>query len=418
MLLINKKRSLYIIYLVISLICAMLSIIGDQFNVGIIDYVIFFLFFLFSFVIFMSKGQIVIPRGYMLILISYIILSIISSYFSQYTLGVKYVAIGTIITLLPFLVFIISYNYDFSVNTINKMMDVWIYFIAFLCMLAFIETLLFKSNVASQEGILKVSIIKPGFFASMSNQGVILSLYKYSLDRNPKYKKIAIFFIACSFLTIQLKVIAGLFIIGGLFYIFFINKSKSYLVLIILFVVSIGSIAVINIPPLYDKVSKYVTLYGASDSFESVARPALYFQSINIANDFFPLGSGQGTFGSVPVNMKYNNIYYDYGLNYIHGLGESGPNYKMDTHWSSILGENGYLGTLLYLILFYYPLFFLKRIKKFPIYDSMKFLMMAIFIVITIESITLCIPNRMAFMFIYSGFLGLFCRQISLKRVP
>ena len=170
---------------------------------------------------------------------------------------------------------------------------------------------------------------------------------------------------------------------------------------------------IINIPALASKIDKYINLYGGENAYENVARPALYYQAIKIANDFCPLGSGQGTFGSIPVNMVYNPIYYDYGLSEIHGLGETGDNFKMDTHWSNILGENGYLGTLLYLMLFCYPLRYLKKMRNLTHHQSTKFLFIAVIIVVMFESLTLCIPGRMAFMFIYAGILSILCRKIS-----
>ena len=77
----------------------------------------------------------------------------------------------------------------------------------------------------------------------------------------------------------------------------------------------------------------------------------------------------------------------------------------MDTHWASVLGEQGVLGTLLYLSLMLMPLY---RYRKYKIYDPfvnkyVKYILYTTFIVLLIESIALPLPNRMAFMFIYAG---------------
>jgi hypothetical protein len=365
----------------------------------------------------MARGSFVIPKCYFIILILYLFVVIISSYLSIYTLGIRYILIGTVITITPFLLFIVSYNYNLTFPRIERIIDIWIYFIISVSTIAIAETILSTPGVAYQEGILKISVVKPGFYASLSNQGVILSLFRYLSAKNKRYLNYALFFTLCSMLTIQLKVIIGLVMIWMIYYMFIKKTKISNFILISGLVLGLGYIAVMAIPQLQEKIYKYTLLYAASDSYESVARPALYYQSINIANDFFPWGSGQGTFGSVPVNMLYNQIYYDYNLNHIHGLGETGDNFKMDTHWSSIIGENGYLGTMLYLMLFLYPLSFLKKVKGFNNSIALKFLMLAVFIVVTFESITLCIPGRMAFMFIYSGILGLISRDISNKQI-
>ena len=137
---------------------------------------------------------------------------------------------------------------------------------------------------------------------------------------------------------------------------------------------------------------------------------------MNISNDFFPLGSGQGTYGSIPVNIVYSQVYVDYNLSYVGGLGkDSEEDYKMDTHWASILGENGYLGTFLYLLLFFFPLRFLKKMKSGEIThsSSFKFLLISSLLVISIESFVLSLPTRFCFMFIYAGLNAIICRYIT-----
>lgn len=398
----------YTIYLCCSLLCAFISVIDDQYGLGILDYIICFVLIITTFL----TTRVTIPKSFLLLIFTYFITVVISAYLSPYTMGLKFVLLGTIITIIPFLIFLISYNYRFSLKTLDSLIDSWIYFIISLTIIAFVETLLFSSNMYSQEALLKSYIVKPGFFASLCNQGVILSLYRFRCSSNPSYKKYAIYLSICALLSLQLKVFCGLVIIWGLFFIIFSSKNKSKLVIPVILVCLLCVASIYFITPLYDKIIKYISLYGAVDSYENVARPALYYQSFNIANDFAPFGSGQGTFGSVPVNMRYNKIYYDYNLYYIHGLGETGDNFKMDTHWASILGENGYFGSLIYFILYLYPLFYIRRLVNSSYYKSVKYLFFTIFIVISFESITLCIPGRMAFIFIYSGILGLICRQI------
>lgn len=411
----NKKYDSYKPYLITSILCAMLSIMGEHINTGLIKYIIVFIFLGISLIITLPKRLYKIPNRYGIILLSYIAIMSINAIISPYTVGIKYIIIGASITLLPFFIFITSYNYVLAKRDIDRIIDYWIYFIIALCCIAFIETFITHADVYYQAGILKIRVIKQGFFASLCNQGVILSLYRYASSHLSKYKKFAIILSVSSILTIQLKVILGLLIIWTLYIYIFKQKTKISILFTIIITACVGYATISNIPVLNQKFNKYLAIYGASDSYESTARPALYYQALNIANDFFPLGSGQGTYGSIPVNMVYNKVYYDYELSNIYGLGENGENFKMDTHWASIFGENGYLGTLLYLLLFFYPISFLRKVYGIRQYKMLKFLMISIFLVIGIESITLCIPNTMAFMFIYAGILGLICRQITIN---
>lgn len=403
------------IYLIFSLLCGVVSILGDHIGVGMLDYALFSMFIAISLV--MTRKRFVVPKGYMTILVAYVILMAVNAYMSPYTTGLKYVAIGAVATLMPFLLFMVSYNYVMDDKALSRLVDAMIYLILAMCGIAVVETLLFPPSY-EMSSILKISVIKPGFFASMCNQGVILSLYQYSTSKRKKYRNLAMVLSVAAVLTIQLKVIAGLACIWMIYSLIMSGKKQRTNAILTLVLCSVVAVlAVSNIPSLSAKIDKYIGLYGGENSYETVARPALYYQSVNIANDFFPLGSGQGTFGSIPVNIVYNPIYYDYGLNGIYGLGETGENFKMDTHWSNILGENGYLGTLLYLLLFCYPLRYLRKAKGLPGYKSYRFLFIAVIIVVMFESLTLCIPGRMAFMFIYAGVLSIICRKISMSRL-
>jgi hypothetical protein len=78
------------------------------------------------------------------------------------------------------------------------------------------------------------------------------------------------------------------------------------------------------------------------------ARLALYLTSIDVARDHFPLGAGLGRYGSPLSRTSYSPIYYEYGLNFVYGLGWEHTTYITDTFWPQILGEAGVLGLLAY----------------------------------------------------------------------
>lgn len=402
------------LYIIFALLCGILSILGDHISAGMLDYAFFAVFVVISVAIY--RKRFAVPKGYILIFMAYVLLMVINAYVSPYTMGAVYVGIGAAATLMPFILFMVSYNYVMDDMALSRLTDAMIYVVLAMCGTAIVETLMFPP-VYEVSSILKISVVKPGFFASMCNQGVILSLYQYSMSRRKKYRNIAWILSLVAVLTIQLKVIAGLVCIWTLYLLFMSDrKTRSKTVAMMLFGALVAVMAVLNIPILSSKIEKYIGLYGGENAYEKVARPALYYQSVNIANDFLPLGSGQGTFGSIPVNMVYNPIYYDYGLNEIYGLGETGDDFKMDTHWSNILGENGYLGTFLYLLLFCYPLRYVRKAKKHPRSRSYRFLIVTVIVVIMFESLTLSIPGRMAFMFIYAGLLAMICRRIKIVR--
>lgn len=80
------------------------------------------------------------------------------------------------------------------------------------------------------------------------------------------------------------------------------------------------------------------------------ARALLTERSITIAADYFPYGTGWGTFGSAFSIEPYSPVYRLYHLNRVWGLSPTYSSFVSDTFWPMLLGECGVLGVLLYVI--------------------------------------------------------------------
>lgn len=398
-------------YIVFSIVLSILSILGNKYSVGMIEYPLFFIFIIFSFI--NSSKSFVLIKKYMNILFLFISLLILNSFVSEYTDSPIYALIGSVITLLPFLLFLISYNYKFTFSQINLYVDIWICIVLSLCFIAYCETYIL-GTVKLGNALLSISILKFGFFASLCNQGLIFSLYRYSITHRNKYLLAILFLTFSIFLFVQLKVIIGSIIIYILYFLYIIKMAKFKKRIYLCVMIFVSVLIVISVDVISSKIDRYIGMYGDKYSYENIARTALYYQAFNMSNDFFPIGTGQGTYGSIPVNMRYSQVYYDYRLSQVGGLGkDSEEDYKMDTHWASILGENGYLGTIIYLMLFFFPLRYLKRTKLLRFNNSIKFLLMTPLIVMMIEATVLSIPTRFCFMFIYAGLNAIICRYIT-----
>lgn len=83
------------------------------------------------------------------------------------------------------------------------------------------------------------------------------------------------------------------------------------------------------------------------------ARIALYITSIFIGRDYFPFGTGFGTYASSLSGKYYSNIYEMYKLSQISGLTADNYNYISDTFWPWIIGEFGFIALFIYLYLFF-----------------------------------------------------------------
>lgn len=78
------------------------------------------------------------------------------------------------------------------------------------------------------------------------------------------------------------------------------------------------------------------------------ARPAMYIVGFRIASDFFPFGSGFGTFASALSTESYSKIYGMYGISNVLGLVEGDATFAADVFWPCIYGQFGVIGFFVY----------------------------------------------------------------------
>ena len=69
--------------------------------------------------------------------------------------------------------------------------------------------------------------------------------------------------------------------------------------------------------------TRFDTYYVSGLDNENLARPMTYKTSLQILADYFPLGSGMGTFACNGAWKYYSPLYYKYNLNGIWGLGDA-----------------------------------------------------------------------------------------------
>ena len=80
---------------------------------------------------------------------------------------------------------------------------------------------------------------------------------------------------------------------------------------------------------------------------ESAApRAVLLHYAFATANTYAPIGSGLATYGSVAAIKEYSKLYYAYGFDRIYGMTKEYHPYLMDNYYQQIIGQLGYLGSL------------------------------------------------------------------------
>lgn len=83
----------------------------------------------------------------------------------------------------------------------------------------------------------------------------------------------------------------------------------------------------------------------------TAARPALYIIGIQLVKDFFPFGSGFGTFASSISGEYYSNVYRIYHIDDVNGMTKDNISYIGDTYPPYVYGQFGITGTFAYVSL-------------------------------------------------------------------
>lgn len=106
--------------------------------------------------------------------------------------------------------------------------------------------------------------------------------------------------------------------------------------------------------------------YGQFDNYfnnDESARSRLLTTSFKIFANYFPFGTGFGTYGTAAAASYYSQLYYDYHLDVVWGLYPSNPAFASDNYWPSIIAQFGIVGIALIIFLIYYSFkFFDKKI--------------------------------------------------------
>ncbi len=353
-----------------------------------------------------------IPRKYAIVALIIMGMMIVNAIISKYSPPFIYCVIGGVITFMPFLMFVMYYNLRMEDDEIYMYIRLVIALVLFVSLIVIADSFVFHTaNNLFQDGILSSGIIVLGSFSSMCNQAIVLSLAEYFRTSKSLFLIVAGYLAVVVILTNQMKAIVGMMLVVTIF-IFYLTRIRRPVKIFIITAGLAGIVAVLSVSAMFMlKFENYFNSAQMEDSYAKIARPALYYRGFEIANDFFPFGSGQGTYGSVPVNLVGSRIYSDYELDKIWGLGDDTDfSFKMDAHWASIIGEMGYIGTVLYLMLFFFPA---KNVGKRlngeddKIRKYYTYIIRAGILTLFFESIVLALPKSFNFMIVYTGLAAL-----------
>ena len=173
----------------------------------------------------------------------------------------------------------------------------------------------------------------PTYLASFSV--IIIILLSVNLREHKENKKYIILMLLVLASTLRFKSIAFIPIYMYLYYIVFIRQRKLQLLDIGILCVLGGAFA----------ISQVMEYFNNPDW----ARNVLTMNSLNIAKDNFPIGTGFGTYASWASGESYSNIYYDYNISTTWGISPDFYEFIADTFWPMIIGQFGVLGLGIYI---------------------------------------------------------------------
>ena len=317
--------------------------------------------------------------------------------------------LGIFFTFLFILLFVLGSN----TNTRSEVIiGIFKYLLLYFFLMSIFSVFQGLASGASLRGI-PVMFRELGAFGAVMNISTIISIALYIITSQKKYLYLAVFFSLAVMMTILKKSMLSNALVWIFYFIFQANsKAKIRFLFFSLLSLFIGNFFIgKELNENIEENAEYLEKFGP----EEHVRLGMYIASFNISTDFFPFGSGMGTFASLSsIAGQYSEIYYDYGVS---NIGANSPqevalghHTLLDTYWPHIFGELGLFGTILFLYLWFFP--FKLAMSQYkgtddPFIRGISFYILLLIITMTWEGFTLYTPEIPAFVLLHSGLSGL-----------
>ena len=314
-----------------------------------------------------------------LVLIFYLIYQYINYLFSQFQLDLLLVLAQSLINLKVFLVAIASVLVMKSSKS-SKAVIVWVFYLFLgLFLIGMIMQFIFMESWNSFFGYrideYRYGVLRPaGWFVSTEHLSYYFCLTfftLYTLNSKKSVSEIAwggrVFLVVTifSFLSsLLLTVRKGMYIIIPLGLSFFIKQNTGNKILVaclVIFLIPVGYFLVADTSFIQDTVRDLRNLTHGDGFY---IRGLMVFHGSKLFLEFFPFGTGAGTFGTVLSQYNTLDVYQYVSLPEHFYVNELRGVY--DTGLFSMLAENGFIGMLLIsMFIFYYFRFNKMRLDPY-----------------------------------------------------
>lgn len=291
---------------------------------------------------------------------------------------------GALLQLKNYFLFCLVYNISWNDKDLNQIIkglkNVYIAIIALGIFFYF-----FPSFSIFHSDYMTSIFSHPGIFATLIVPVGIYAFVFYLNGKGNKYLFILALTFECLLLAGTTKNLVSIGFVCAI-YLVHTRKSKKYVF------ICLAAIALITVAPqLYTLFRIEIVGYILSDTAAKRPRWMLWNNSFRIASDYFPIGSGFGTYGnsiSSSVN-HYSNIYILYGMNTRYGFEKENVLFLSDTYWPSVIGETGLIGTVIVIGL----IAFMLRYGYISVKNNMKKNGNLISVIIYLSFIAICIES-------------------------
>ncbi|MCB0464458.1 MAG: hypothetical protein KDC78_02110 [Aequorivita sp.] len=219
----------------------------------------------------------------------------------------------------------------------------------------------------------------------------------------PKYYKknigFLLFVLLVGSLSLRMKYFGFLFL--TLIFLFYGKKlikiPKTYFLWIM------GILVLLMVVIFREKIEMY---FSFEDIDNAWSRAIVLYYSFIIGNDFFPFGTGFGTYSSYYSGAYYSWVYDLYGISNVYGIKREYWNFIADQYWPMVLGQFGYLGLMMmFAVTYSYFMIFLTKVKlslgKPEYYLYLSVLLGFLMLLIDSTSDSIFSQQRAVAMFIY-----------------
>lgn len=220
-----------------------------------------------------------------------------------------------------------NFNYNALFQTLSEHAKILLYFIFFLTI---IDEMFHVFNEYSdiKMGMRAVALYE-GTTSLASTAATLMCLCMFG-ERKLKWTKEIIFALLVILATLRFKSLAA---VAVFILLFFYGKTLRKKIKWWYFIV-LGLLAVF----IAGKQILIVIQSGA-------ARSMLFIVGFRLLLDYFPLGTGFGTYASYFSKVRYSPIYEIYNLSNVYGLSVDKSSFINDTFWPMVLGQTGFIGT-------------------------------------------------------------------------